>query len=152
MKVFLDTNVILENLCDRSLADEAQTLLRKVDEGLIDAFINSGSFSNITYIADKQMKLQGIERPQRTMRLRMILEGLLETLEIVPQGNKDLLEGVCNKDFDDVEDSYQYQAFLKSDCNYLVTINVHDFPCHKDNRIVHLTEFVNDVLPNIIAE
>lgn len=67
----------------------------------------------------------------------------------MPQGNEDLHEGVSNNDFDDIEDSYQYQAFLKSDCEYLVTINVQDFPCHKDRRIVHLTDFVNNILPSI---
>lgn len=147
MKVLLDTNVILENLCDRDLADEAQALLQAAEDGEIQGFINSGSFSNITYIAEKQMKKQGLPPQKRTTFLRRILEGLLDTLEIVPQDNEDLRGGIRDEDFDDLEDSYQYQAFLKSDCNYLVTINVRDFPCDKDKRIFHLTEFVNNILP-----
>lgn len=52
MKVFIDTNVVLENLCDRKLAADAQTLFQHIDNGDIRGCINSGSFSNITYIAE----------------------------------------------------------------------------------------------------
>lgn len=45
MKIFIDTNVVLENLCDRKLATEAQKVFEAIDNGEIKGFINSGSFS-----------------------------------------------------------------------------------------------------------
>lgn len=146
MKVFIDTNVVLENLCDRKLAADAQMLFQHIDNGDVEGCINSGSFSNITYIAESQLKKNGLDKKERISLLRLILSEILDRLAIVPQTGDDLQEGVDDTRFADLEDSYQYQAFKKSQCDYLITINTHDFPCSTDPRIMHLTDFVRDVL------
>lgn len=112
----------------------------------IEGFINSGSFNNITYIAELQLKKNGMGKMERIATLRLILNETLDHLSIVSQDNDDFLEGINNAEFSDLEDSYQYQAFNKANCDYLVTINTQDFPCNTDKRIIHLTDFVRDFL------
>lgn len=146
MRVFLDTNVVLENLCDRRLAPDAQAVFEAIDRGDIDGYINSGSFSNITYIAELQLKKSGMGKADWIATLRLILHEMLDRLTIVPQGNSDLCAGVDDASFTDLEDSYQYQAFKQAGCDYFVTINTHDFPCAADARILHLSDFVKRFL------
>lgn len=146
MRVFLDTNVVLENLCDRRLAADAQAVFEAIDGGDIDGYINSGSFSNITYIAELQLKKSGMGKADRIATLRLILHEKLDRMTIVPQANSDLRMGVDDISFKDLEDSYQYQAFKQAGCDYFVTINTHDFHCVNDARIMHLSDFVKRFL------
>jgi len=147
MKVFIDTNVILENLCNRALVKDAQALLAAVDSGKLKGYINTCSFSNITYIAELQLKkVFKLSKRERIEVLKTILEELLDKLIIVPQDNNDLRAGLDDISFDDLEDSYQYQAFVKAGCDYFVTINIKDYPFDKDKRIKHLSDFVETVL------
>lgn len=60
MRVFIDTNVVLEHLCNRHYAADAQKIFEYIDKRKIEGFINSGSFNNITYIAELQLKKNGM--------------------------------------------------------------------------------------------
>lgn len=46
---------------------------------------------------------------------------------MVPIDSKNILKGVDNEDFTDLEDSFQYQCAVMSDCEVLLTINYKDF-------------------------
>lgn len=85
-------------------------------------------------------------KAERIYTLRLILKEILQRLTIVSQDNSDFNESVADTAFSDLEDSYQYQAFNKAQCDYLVTINIGDFPSETDTRIMHLSDFVNRFL------
>lgn len=146
MRVLLDTNIVLESLCERAQVAYAQKVFEAIDNGGIEGFINSGSFNNITYIAELQLKKKGLDHTERLKTLRLILNEILNNLTIVPQENTELRKGVNDDIFKDLEDSYQYQAFISANCDYLVTLNIKDYPHNTDTRIINLVDFVEKCL------
>lgn len=141
-KIFIDTNVILESLCRRSQAEEANLLLELIADEIINGYISSGSFHTITYYAEKGLKQIGYSKEDRISILREYLNNLLDQICVVKQGNESLRLGVNNTSFAVLEDSYQYQSALDSGCDVLVTINVGDYKdCNGETRIMSLKEF-----------
>ncbi len=65
----------------------------------------------------------------RIEKLREMLINILSTFSIADIFSDDLIDSVNNFDFTDLEDSYQYKAAMKAECNYLITININDFKC-----------------------
>ena len=59
------------------------------------------------------------------MKLRRILKGLLAEYIII--GDLDWEKSIDDWRFTDLEDSYQYQAALVSECDVFLTLNIRDF-------------------------
>ena len=76
---------------------------------------------------------------------RIILNSLLQAFEIVDISKDELSSGVSDSQFNDIEDSYQYQSAIKSNCSVLLTINKKDFKNVTDGNIQILSpqEFVD---------
>lgn len=148
MKVFFDTCTIIEYLCDRQYAKSVDDILKKAEQTDWECFISVGSFYTLTYLIELHLKRTGYtDKDTRIEKLREMLENLLATFSIADIFSEDLLESVGNHSFDDLEDSYQYMAALKAECDYLITINIHDF---RDADISHIkivtpVEFVNEL-------
>lgn len=81
-------------------------------------------------------------------KLREILHQLLESFEIVDLDKETLKKGIGNKDFTDLEDSYQYVAALSANSDVLLTINTSDFRYASQSRIsiVSPREFIERFL------
>lgn len=139
MRVFIDTNVIMEMLEQRSQADLCSNIFDWLDSSGSTGFISIGSFYTITFLSERLLHHQGKKRPELTRKLRLILEGILQEFSIWPSSSKELLEGIHDEDFTDLEDSYQYQAAIASGCSVLITINIKDFDNVKDNKVKVLT-------------
>jgi len=56
MRVFVDTNVVLDVLCDRQpFAGPAKALFAKIESGEIQANLSATTFTTIFYLARKQL-------------------------------------------------------------------------------------------------
>ena len=141
MKVFLDTNVILEGLLRREYAVNSEQVMRDVMQGSIDAYISAGSFHTITYFADKQLRKAFSNKEESLSQLRKVLNSLLDCLYVVGQSNFELAAGVNDESFDDLEDSYQMQAAISAQCDVLLTINTSDFPNESEVKVIHLKDY-----------
>lgn len=144
MKVFYDTNIILEFLLKRKEGDKVRDILLWSHGNHVEKFLSSGSFYTLTYLIEKYLKNQGIQDTQnRRHELTCILSGLLQEYKII--GETDWGKAINDVRFSDLEDSYQYQTALNAGCNVLLTLNIRDFKQITNSSISIMTpeEFVN---------
>lgn len=144
MKVFYDTNIILEFLLKRKEGDKVRDILLWSHENHVEKFLSSGSFYTLTYLIEKYLKNQGTQDAQnRRHELTCILSRLLREYTII--GETDWGKAINDVRFSDLEDSYQYQTALNAGCNVLLTLNIRDFKQITDSSISIMTpdEFVN---------
>lgn len=142
MRFFIDTNLVTEFLFGRTYANEVAKIFKSVEDGKNSAFISNGSFYTLTYLIDCNLKKQGFANPDRLAKLRDALNKLLNLFQIAELNVADFVKGVNDFNFSDLEDSYQYQAAKKSNCDFLVTINTTDFP--KEDFVVTPSEVVEN--------
>lgn len=146
MRIFCDTNIILEFLQKRVYADEVEKVLDYAESCDAELYISSGSFYTITYITEVHLKKSvNLSADERLDQLRNILLGVLAEFLIVPHSNRTLLNGVVDESFSDLEDSYQAQAAKNAACDILLTINEKHFAGllqDKNIKILTPTQFV----------
>lgn len=146
MKVFCDTNIILEFLFKRKEAEAIRNIFHYLDQRKIEKFVSAGSFYTVTYLIDNHLKKEGFEKGMRIETLRRILSTLF--LEYTIVGALDWKAGIEDPAFDDIEDSYQYQAALYAKCDVLITLNAKDFKYAKSKKLQTCTptDFVTTYL------
>ncbi len=128
MRLFFDTCTIIDFLCGRQNANLVDKILKAAEENGWECYISVGSFYTLTYLIELHLKRNGYsDKEQRIERLREMLINILSTFSIADIFSDDLIDSVNNYDFTDLEDSYQYKAAMKAECNYLITINISDF-------------------------
>jgi len=126
MKIFLDTNVILDVLVKREpfYIDSAK-ILTLVNEKIIPGYISAITINNIYYILSK-LKNKDLARN--------FIKEILESFEIIPL-TKIILQRANTINIDDFEDAIQYFSALEYECAFLVTRNYKDYPEDKINNI-----------------
>lgn len=91
-------------------------------------FISFGSFYTITYLVERYLKEDDtLSKENRLVRLRFILNGILDTFKLAGQMPDSIINGVNDKHFDDLEDSYQAHVAEEMGCDVLLTINEKHF-------------------------
>lgn len=84
MKVFFDTNVVLEYLLNRKCADDVERILYFLCEKEAAKYISCGSFYTLTYLLEIEFKRRGENIAEnRIERLRQYLNILLSEYEII---------------------------------------------------------------------
>lgn len=148
MKVFLDTNIFLEYFEQRRECQSVAKLFDAIEDGKVKGVVSVGCAYTLAYLIRMELKRQGIHRPEQTIRLRSTLNTILSMVTSVGITHKRLVQGVNDANFDDIEDSFQYQSALQSKCDALVTINLRDFENVDASKIEIMspTEFVNKYL------
>ena len=148
MKVFLDTNIFLEYFERRREYQAVSQLLSAVEDGKLKAVVSAGCVYTLAYLIRMELKRQGIHRPEQTLRLRTLLNIVLSMATVAGVSHKNIVSGINDLAFDDVEDSFQYQCALQNKCDALVTINLKDY--HNADtakmEIISPTEFVEKFL------
>lgn len=127
MKVFLDTNVIMEFYGHRTFFDNAKKILSAGIEREIDNNISLGSLYTLTYLFDREMKNQDVHEPEKTKLVPSFLNAVTDTVNLITINKTNIKAAINNEAFHDIEDSYQYQCATANDCDVLVTINLKDF-------------------------
>ena len=118
MKLFLDTNVLLDVLTDRTpFADDAAVLLSLIERGDAKGFIAAHTATTLFYLLHKAV---GLRRAKRA------LTDLLKLLEVVPVDHDRLLHALA-MNWKDFEDAVQAACAAKAEVAYLVTRNQADF-------------------------
>lgn len=130
MRLFFDTCTIIDFLCGRQNANLVDEILIAAEKNGWECYISVGSFYTLTYLIELHLKRNGYsDKSLRIEKLREMLINILSTFSIADIFSDDLIDSVNNFDFTDLEDSYQYKAAMKAECNYLITININDFKC-----------------------
>ena len=127
MKVFLDTNVMLDLLGERIPHYEPVAKIATLaDKGEITIVVSALSFVTVSYFLTKY-ESPAIAR-QKLRKFRIISE--------ICNLDESIIEKGLNSSIPDIEDSIQYFSALQSDCKVLITRNARDF---KDSDIPVMT-------------
>jgi predicted nucleic acid-binding protein len=133
MKIFLDTNVVLDWLLDRkdTFSDEATIIIEAAEEGKLSAYISAGAVYTIAYILEKTGK-KGLNR-------RKILQKILNILSVKQTDTEPYLNA-CEREMKDIEDAFQYEIALNGEkLDYFVTANIRDFSNEDTSRLPVIT-------------
>lgn len=119
MKVFLDTNILLDVLLSREphVATSAQ-IWSGVERGEFQGVISAISFNNVYFIV---RRLSDRKKAEWSLR---ILHG---TFDVVPVDDK-LLGRAIDAGFNDFEDAIQFFSAIASGADLILTRNTSDFP------------------------
>ena len=127
MKVFVDTNVILEFVMKREREATAIALVRNLQAQGAGLYMSAGGFYSMLYVVERYLKREGFEKVRRLEILRLTMENLLANFNVALHKKADLLSAMADESFVDLEDSCQYHAAVAEGCAYLVTFNIDDF-------------------------
>lgn len=128
MKVFIDTNILVELFENRKEADNIDHIFEYIEQQGWERFLSVGSFYTLTYLTERILRRQGLVNPECSIRLRSILSQILYTFSIADASKEELRNGLSNPAFKDLEDSYQFETAQAANCQVLLTINIRDFP------------------------
>lgn len=118
MKVLIDTNIILDVLCNREefVADSLR-VFQCCEAQHITGYISALSIPNIVYIMRKELDSE---------RIKEILHTLTMVFSVVELREVDLLKA-AELSFDDYEDAIQSVCGARVQADYIVTRNGKDF-------------------------
>ena len=144
MRVFIDTNIFAEYIFEREQSASVQKIFQAIKEKNIEAFTSSASLYTMAYISEQMLKRKGVHQPELANQVRKIIESLLQLVQIGNIEHSDMMIGVNDTSFSDIEDSFQNQCALKNGCYYLITINTKDFSKASQDlmKVVTPNEFV----------
>ena len=142
MRLFLDTNVFIEYLCGRSKATIVRDLLDVIEDKEHQAFFSTSSLCTIAYYVDITLSHRGIHKPEKTDKIREILNLILGIATIADINHSHSISATNDQAFSDIEDSVQYQCALSSQCEVLITFNVRDFKNVTDMKVMTPEEFL----------
>jgi predicted nucleic acid-binding protein len=134
MTIFVDTNVVLDWLLDRTdtYADEATDLFLAAEENQLTIYISSGCVYTIAYVLHKTGK--------RGQKLRDALNSFLALVNVAGADRETFIAASHLTAITDLEDGFQYQTALgTSAIQYFVTGNIKDFRSTDQNRLPVVT-------------
>ncbi|MBO5379149.1 MAG: PIN domain-containing protein [Clostridia bacterium] len=126
MKVLIDTNIILDVLCNRKdFVEDSEKVFKLCEVKKITGYISALSITNIVYIMRKELDME---------KIGQILERLSLIFEIVDLRADDL-KRAGKLDFKDYEDAVQSAQATRIKANYIITRNIKDFALSKVTAI-----------------
>lgn len=124
MRVFIDTNVIIDLLAKRDpFYIESQKIFSLSDSNQVELIVSSLSLVNTHYILNDVMKV---------LDARLIIGKFKVLVQSKPLSDKIIDLALNDQKFKDFEDGIQYYSALESDCQLIITRNLKDF---KNSRI-----------------
>ena len=118
MKILIDTNIILDVLCNRKdFVDDSLKVFKYCEAEQITGYISALSIPNIVYIMRKELDSD---------KIREILNALTSIFTVVDLRESDLIKA-SDLDFNDYEDALQSVCAARIKVNYIVTRNIKDF-------------------------
>ena len=118
MKVLIDTNVILDVLCNRpDFVDDALRVFKYCETQQITGCISALSVPNIVYIMRKELDNE---------KIKEILTTLSALFTVVDLRGSDLMKAASLR-FSDYEDALQAVSAARIKADYIVTRNIKDF-------------------------
>ena len=133
MKVFVDTNVILDYISKRrEYYDDARAIMETCRRGVNIGYIAAHSVTDVFYI---------LRREYSDNERRTLLSLYLNLVEVVGIDKEKIISAIKRKDFHDFEDCLQDECAFACGVDYIITRNVKDF---EQSRIKAITpaEFI----------
>lgn len=118
MKILVDTNIILDVLCNRpDFYESSSRILKYCEVNKINGFISALSLPNIVYIMRKELT------PQKTAQL---IQNLIMIFQIIELKTNDLKNAslLFSNDYEDAIQMCQAER-INADC--IITRNIRDF-------------------------
>ena len=135
MKIFLDTNIMLDFLGEREpFYLNAAKIATLADKGKIEIVVSAISYSTVGYLLTK---FEGPDKTKNKLRKFKVISTICEL-------DDRIIEKGLNSDFSDFEDSLQYFSALRHECDILITRNEKDFKTAQ-MTIMNPTEFLNSL-------
>ena len=118
MKIFIDTNVILDVLCDRpGLAEASGKVLKLCETNALEGYVSALSIPNIVYILRKELTREKTKEIIRTLGMILTVADL----------KADDLNKAAGLNFTDYEDALQSVCASRVKAQYILTGNIRDF-------------------------
>ena len=117
MRVFLDTNVILDLIQRRVGYDDAALIMQKSENGEYSLFTSSLSMVNIAYILRKYYRGESLYH---------LLEELGDIIDVITVSSEAYHKALQSRALD-FEDAIQLFSAIESDMDCIVTRNTQDF-------------------------
>ena len=100
MRIFIDTNVILEFFMHREEYEVAEKLLKELRRRNAQLFMSVGSFYTIHFIILKYLhKEQGLVGEECLQSLRIILSKILQMFDIAEHDKNSLIRGISDTEY-----------------------------------------------------
>lgn len=132
MKVFLDTNVLIDVVQNRTDFVEASSKVLQLGlERECELCVSDITFTTVSYYARKN------RTPEQ---LYGVLQSLRDLIDIAPSG-KTAIDWALHKKSKDFEDAVQYYAALRYGAEYIISRNVRDYP-YDDIPVISPLEFL----------
>ncbi len=118
MKILIDTNVILDVLCNRpDFVGDSLKVFKYCEAGQFSGYISALSIPNIVYIMRKELDNE---------KIKEILSTLSSVFTIADLRESDLIKA-ASLNFRDYEDALQSVCASRIKANYIITRNIKDF-------------------------
>ena len=118
MKIFLDTNVLVDVVLNRKpWVDDSLILLELANQRKLSLIAADLSFVNISYIVRKMLSKS---------ELYTLLKDLREFVAVVEMGEM-VIDKAIKAQWDDMEDCAQYCVAKREQSDYIITRNTKDF-------------------------
>lgn len=118
MKLFVDTNVILDVLANREpFSKDAAFVLSAIERGQAEGFIAAHTVTTLFYLLQRSLGMP---------KAKLAIADILKLFEVVPVDHDRLLQALA-MNWKDFEDAVQAACAAKAEVDYFVTRNVSDF-------------------------
>lgn len=132
MKVFLDANVIIDVVLNRTdFVEESSKVLQLGLDGECELCASDITFTTVSYYARKQ---------RTTDQLYEVMQTLRDIIDVAPSGKLAIDWALLQKSRD-FEDAVQYYTALRSGAEYIISRNVRDYP-YNDIQVLTPHEFL----------
>ena len=134
MKIFLDTNILLDLVLDRAGAPDARKIVDiGKDNSWVKLCVSYLSMANIAYVLRK--------RP--TEEIKDCLTRLYKLVDILPMNDMQLMTAIRNCDCPDFEDALQIMCAEEKGCDVIITSNISHFRPYTDIPVFSPAEFLS---------
>ncbi len=118
IRIFLDTNVILDLLGERvPFYDSIAKVATLADEKKLILIVSPLSFTTIDYVLNKYETSESVLNKLRKFKI------ICKVIEV----NEETIDKALNSNFKDFEDAVQYFTALQSNCSIIITRNGKDY-------------------------
>ena len=119
MKLFLDTNVIIDVIASREpFVEDSRKVLSLCEQGQAEGVMSAITLCTISYVLRKFAAPGTLRRQIRDFR------NLLSPVDLTAA----LLDRAISSTIADFEDAVQFYSAVYSDADYIITRNAKDFP------------------------
>lgn len=135
MKIFLDTNIILDFLQERSGFKSAKQIFDLAgNREYCRIYTSFLAIADSAYILRKTFK---------TDRLKEIFKSFMNFCNVLPMNDMQLYEAVRSGNSPDFEDNLQIMCAEHGGCDLIITNNVSHFRAHTDIPVLSPDEFIS---------